>query len=101
VGRYLVIGGAERVVIWNLVSGVAEWGSELGPLVGKGAHLRSDNFVPNIQLAGCEAQGTFAISVNYPLFGEEKKKSRGLDDLTKAGNTASMVSVFEVEGFGV
>ncbi|KAK6344914.1 hypothetical protein TWF718_006866 [Orbilia javanica] len=101
VGRYLVIGGAERVVIWNLVSGVAEWGSELKPLVGKGVYLRSDNFVPNIHLAGCEAQGTFAISVNYPLFGEEEKKGRGLADLTKAGNTASMVSVFEVEGFGV
>ncbi|KAK6520236.1 hypothetical protein TWF506_000514 [Arthrobotrys conoides] len=101
VGRYLVIGGAERVVIWNLVSGVAEWGSELKPLVGKGAHLQNDNFVPNIHLAGCEAQGTFAISVNYPLFEEDKKKSRGLEDLTKAGNTTSMVSVFEVEGFGV
>ncbi|KAF3163106.1 hypothetical protein TWF225_002320 [Orbilia oligospora] len=101
VGRYLVIGGAERVVIWNLVSGVAEWGSELKPLVGKGAYLQGDNFVPNIHLAGCEAQGTFAISVNYPLFDDDKKKGRGLEDLTRAGNTASMVSVFEVEGFGV
>ncbi|KAK6496682.1 hypothetical protein TWF481_001670 [Arthrobotrys musiformis] len=101
VGRYLIIAGAERVIIWNLVSGVAEWGSELKPLVGRGVNLRSDTFVPNIHLAGCEAQGTFAISVNYPLFEEGEKRGRRLEDLTKAGNTASMVSVFEVEGFAV
>ncbi|KAK6522640.1 hypothetical protein TWF281_002076 [Arthrobotrys megalospora] len=105
VGRHLIIAGAERVIIWNLVNGVAEWGSELNPLVGNNRiqrdDLRSNNFVPNIHLAGCEAQGTFAISVNYPLFDEGEKKGKGLEDLTKAGNTASMVTVFEIEGFEV
>ncbi|EPS40089.1 hypothetical protein H072_6098 [Dactylellina haptotyla CBS 200.50] len=101
VGRYLVIAGAERVIIWDLVKGQAEWGSELKPLVGAKHRLDSSNFVPNIHLATNEGSGTFAVAVNYPLLSESEKRRRGLDDLTKAGNTASMITVFGVEDFKV
>ncbi|KAF3934139.1 hypothetical protein ABW20_dc0100933 [Dactylellina cionopaga] len=101
VDKYLVIAGAERVVIWDLVKGQAEWGSELKPLVGGKHKLNSNNFVPNVHLATNEGSGTFAIAVNYPLFAESEKKKRGLEDLTKAGNTASMVTVFGLQGFTV
>ncbi|KAK6340352.1 hypothetical protein TWF730_002114 [Orbilia blumenaviensis] len=115
VGRYLIIAGSERVVVWNLVGGVAEWASELSALVGNGnknkkqkknngVDLRNNNFIPNIQLAAGEGN-TFAIAVNYPLYaaaGTNRRRGRGGEKgLTKAGNTASMISVFETEGFEV
>ncbi|KAF3907471.1 hypothetical protein AA313_de0200071 [Arthrobotrys entomopaga] len=96
VGKYLVIAGAERIVIWDLVKGQAEWASELKPLVGGRHKLDSNNFVPNIHLATNESNGTFAVAVNYPLFREGKEK-----DLTRAGNTASKITVFAVEDFQV
>ncbi|KAK6539445.1 hypothetical protein TWF694_009669 [Orbilia ellipsospora] len=96
VGKYLVIAGAERIVIWDLVKGQAEWASELKPLVGGKHKLDSNNFVPNIHLATNEGNGTFAVAVNYPLFSEGKEK-----DLTKAGNTASKITVFAVDDFQI
>ncbi|KAF3939151.1 hypothetical protein ABW19_dt0205841 [Dactylella cylindrospora] len=97
IDKYLIIAGAQRVVIWNLVTGVAQWGSELKPLVSSRVKLHANNFVPNIHLAANAANGTFAIAVNFPLFSENQKRIKKLDDLTKAGNTASMVSVFKLD----
>lgn len=106
IDKYLVIAGAQRIVIWNLITGQSQWGAELNALVSskRNVKLDADTFVPNIHLAANSANGTFAVAVNFPLFSPAEKKRKKLEELTKAGNTASMVSVFKIdadEGSGV
>ncbi|KAF3913866.1 hypothetical protein ABW21_db0203228 [Orbilia brochopaga] len=112
--RYLFIAGARRVVAWDLVDGMAGWGCQLAALVGRDdVAIDSNTFIPNIHLAvnsngrnhGTGTVGsvekvaaTVAVAVNFPL--KQPAKMRELN-LTRAGNTATMVTVLEVPSFAV
>ncbi|KAK6338887.1 hypothetical protein TWF696_009692 [Orbilia brochopaga] len=92
--RFLVVAGARRVVAWNLVAGAAEFGCQLAAFVGRSVALDSNTFIPNIHLAVNGAN--VAVAVNYPL--RSGVKAGGL---TRAGNTASVVTVVTVPSFAV
>jgi len=86
--QYLIIAGASRLIVWDLVASQTHWSYELGRLVSRD-QLESEHFVPNIFLSADSKTKTFAIAINHAKNSSSEKRV--------ATNTASQIFVFKVD----